>query len=273
MSDASTRPRPEVKPRVLELPFDGLPRHWMAGEAVPTHISNAVNLLFPLGERFFVRSVKRYFHSLDDPALRAQVKGFFGQEGRHAHEHERLFATLEQQGYHIRGFLRAYERVAFKWLEPRFGPEMALSVTVALEHYTAIMAEGALAHGVLEHADPRVRALLLWHAAEEIEHKAVAFDVLQKVNPSYALRMAGLTIATLGLAGFWVAAAITLLRQEPELRWRDALRQLRRQERDSIARRVFLRGIREYVRRDFHPWQNDNYELARGHLERAEQAA
>ncbi len=259
-------PEITVTPRVLDLPFDGLPRHWMAGLAVPTHISNAVNLLFPLGERFFVRSVKHFFRELDDPTLRAQVKGFFGQEGRHAHEHERMFATLEQQGYEIRGFLRAYERIAFELLEPRFGRELALSVTVALEHYTAIMAEGALRHGVLEHADERVRALLLWHAAEEIEHKAVAFDVLQRVNPSYALRMGGLAIATAGLAGFWFAAVIMLLRQEPGMRWREVLRQLRSGDRESIARRVFLRGIREYIRRDFHPWQNDNYELAREHL-------
>jgi uncharacterized protein len=117
-----------------------------------------------------------------------------------------------------------------------------------------------------------MRELLLWHAAEEIEHKSVAFDVLKQVNPSYALRIAGLALATINLTGFWAVGAIMLLRQE-KLGWHGVRGQLRamraRHGGDPIMRRVFARGIREYLRRDFHPSQNDNYALARAYLERA----
>jgi hypothetical protein len=257
--------RPLPLPRAPQLALDDVPRHWFGGSRVATHLVNSVNLLFPLGERFFVRSVRAFLDRIaDDPALLAEVRGFAGQEGRHAQAHERFFAALEAQGYRIRPFLDTYERT-FRWLEARFGKEMHLSVTVALEHYTAIMAENALSDGLLDGAHPEVARLLRWHATEEIEHKAVAFDVLRKVNPSYSLRMAGMALATVGLVGFWIAGALVLLAQERD--WRGVAREARQLRREHpIGNRVFARGIREYIRRDFHPWDNDNGALARDWL-------
>jgi predicted metal-dependent hydrolase len=107
-----------------------------------------------------------------------------------------------------------------------------------------------------------MRQLLAWHAAEELEHKAVAFDVLQAIDPSYALRIAGLALATTVLGGFWLWGALALLRQEQTgvLRaWRDLGRQ---PDRDPIVRRVFLRGIRQYLARDFHPSDNATDRIA-----------
>ena len=34
------------------------------------------------------------------------------------------------------------------------------------------------------------------------------------------------------------------------------------ERRDPFIRRVFVRGIREYLRKDFHPSQNPNHNLA-----------
>jgi uncharacterized protein len=253
-----------IRPRNAPVSFAGsIPHHWFAGFALPTHLVNGVNLLFPAGERFFIRSVKRYLDRIDDPVLREQVKGFFGQEGRHANAHERFFEVLEAQGYETKRFLEIYEWLAFDVLEKRISGRMRLAVTVALEHFTAILAEDALAEGLLEHAHPELRTLLSWHAAEEIEHKAVAFDVLKKVAPSYALRMTGMALATLGLTGFWIAATLMLLSQDRKAGRRGPLRPPPQvQKRHSISRRVFARGIREYVRRDFHPSDNDNRHLA-----------
>ncbi|MCA9635413.1 MAG: metal-dependent hydrolase [Myxococcales bacterium] len=255
-----------IRPRVMGFRFDEVPRHWMGGQALATAMANGLNLVFPLGERFFIRSVRHYMDQVDED-LRKQVKGFFGQEGRHAHEHERFFEIMESQGYEIRRFLRIYEAIAYRGIERLFGPKMHLAVTVALEHYTAIMAENAFAHGLLDRADPSVRELLAWHAAEEIEHKAVAFDVLQEVAPGYGLRMAGMAMATVTLIGFWALATAMLLRQEKDLSAREIFRQLRElQEANPIGRRVFARGLREYARPDFHPWDTDNLALARDYL-------
>ncbi|MDC0685008.1 metal-dependent hydrolase [Sorangium atrum] len=260
-----------LRPRQPPVAFEqGLTRHWLGGQALPTHIANAVNLLFPAGERFFIRSVARYADRVEDPALRAQVRAFFGQEGHHAKAHERFFDLLREQGYEIDRFLRAYERIAYDGIERLCSPELRLSATAALEHYTAILAEEALQEGTLDLAHPTARALLLWHAAEEIEHKAVAFDVLKAIDPSYRLRMRGFALATSTLAMFWLAALLVLLVQElPRRGEREREKSTERippVRRRFIVRRVFLRGAREYVRRDFHPSQNDNLHLARAYL-------
>jgi uncharacterized protein len=260
--------RHPIVPRRSPVSTAEVPRHWFGGDPVATHIANGVNMLFPAGERFFVRSVNHYLDRIDDPGLRAQVRGFFGQEGRHAKAHDDYNERLRQQGYQIDGFLAMYEKVARGVLERTAPPALRLAATAAAEHFTAIMAENALSRNVLEQADPTMRELLTWHAAEEIEHKAVAFDVLRAVNPSYALRMAGLTYATVSLVSFWILGTTTLLRQDGLTR-RDVRRRMREMRGENpIVRNVFLRGIREYMRRDFHPDDNDNYHLARARLER-----
>ncbi len=248
-------PRPRSSPVTFEA---GVPRRWFADLAVASHIVNGVNLLFPAGERFFVRSVHHYFDQIQDPLLRDQVKGFFGQEGRHANAHERFFEVLESQGYEIAPFIESYERFVYGKIEPRVPPELRLAVTVALEHFTAILAENALSDGLLELAHPTMRGLLLWHAAEEIEHRSVAFDVLKAVAPSYRLRMAGLALATAALGGYWIAATGMFLKQDWERGERGQVRAFRKVKRPegTIAQRVFLRGILEYIRPDFHPSQN-----------------
>jgi predicted metal-dependent hydrolase len=265
----------QIKPRAVHFELDPaeVPRWWFGGHAVPTQIVNALHLIFPMGERFFVRAVRHYQDQIEDPTLREQIKGFFGQEGRHAHQHELAFDLLKAQGYEIEPFLRLYKKVAYDWIERVSPPALRLAATAALEHYTAILAEGALEHGTIDAMHPSMKNLLKWHAAEEIEHKAVAFDVLKQVNPSYALRIAGMAVATTTLIGFWVLGVTMLLRQEKELSRLEILRQLRAiRRREPILTRVFLRGLREYLKRDFHPWQRDNLAIAREILAEVEAA-
>jgi predicted metal-dependent hydrolase len=251
----------QIVPRDLDVDFTRVPRHWMFGSPTATAIANGVNLLFPHGERFFVRSVKHFQDLIDDPALRAAIKGFFGQEGRHAHAHDRFNAILRTQGFEIDRFLDRYKQLS-NWLEAHTPPKLNLAVTAAAEHFTAILAEGAFSQSLLDNAAPEMRELLAWHAAEELEHKAVAFDVLQAIDPSYALRMVGLAYATVTLGGFWLWGALALMRQE-----RLGLRRVRREigrtpSGDRVVRRVFLRGIRQYIARDFHPSRNPTDRIA-----------
>lgn len=141
---------------------------------------------------------------------------------------------------------------------------MNLAVTVALEHFTAMFAERALTREVLDQfADPTMRNLLLWHACEELEHKAVAFDVLKRVNPSYPLRVAGLAAAATAFVFFWLAGTRHLMRQEPRERRtlnRAELREARKH--NVLLNGEFLGAFIDYLRPNFHPSQNDNYKLA-----------
>jgi hypothetical protein len=251
------KPRDAIRPRELDVELAGVPRHWLANNAAATAVANGVNLLFPAGERFFVRSVKHYLDRITDPALQAQIRGFFGQEGRHARAHDRFNEVLRAQGYEVDRFLDWYERMSAA-IEQRTPAIYRLATTAACEHFTAIMAEGAFRRDLLDQADPAMRALLAWHAAEEIEHKAVAYDVLRTIDPRYATRVIGLVMATALLSGFWVIGTVMLLRQD-RLTIRATLRQLAALgKRDPIVQRVFVRGIRSYLRRDFHPSQIPN---------------
>jgi hypothetical protein len=241
--------------------FTQVPRHWLAGNATATAISNGINMLFPHGERFFVRSVHHYLDQIEDVELRAQVKAFFKQEGHHASAHDDFNAALRAQGFEIDRFLDSFRRI-LSWVEARVPAKLNLAGTAAAEHFTAILAEGSFSQGALDEVDPSVQQLLAWHAAEEIEHKSVAYDVLQQVDPSYALRVAGIAIATVMLGMFWAWGTTMLLRQEKQ-GLRETLRQLRAISReDPVIRRVFIAGIRQYLRRDFHPRHNANEHIA-----------
>ena len=268
-----------ITPRLPQLAIDAeLPRSWAFDNVLATALIDSVSMLFPAGERFFVRSVHHYLQHSEKPLpaeLKAQIQGFFAQEGRHAQQHERLNRVLGLQGYDVSGFLRLYERICYHYIERVSPPALRLSATAAAEHFTAILADNFLRMTELtEKLEPNMRRLLLWHAAEEIEHKAVAFDVLAQVSPSYAMRLAGLAVASMILGTFWFSGTCLLLWQESRLRGfarvREDLRRMRqfRKERGrrGILIEVFARGIREYLRRDFHPNDQDNYELAMQYL-------
>lgn len=261
-----TTAAPTFPVRKMGFSFDEVPRRWFYDSVFVTDVANALNLLFPAGERFFVRAVKHYLPAITDPGLRARMRAFFGQEGSHGHEHERAFEMLERHGYEIRRWLAWYERVAYEVLEPRIPANLRLSTTVALEHFTAALAEVALTREFFDHAHPRMRELLRWHACEEIEHKSVAFDVLHEVDPRYWVRMVGLAIAGTVLMGFWRSATTMLIAQEPGY----TRAQLRREQQQARARgqnrTALLRAVASYVRPGFHPDQQDNRALAREYL-------
>lgn len=248
-------------PRAFDGDLTKVPRHWLAGNAAATAISNGINMLFPHGERFFVRSVHHFLADIKDPELRTQVKAFFKQEGHHAKAHDDFNDVLRTHGFKVDAFLERYRAIS-AWIEERVPPKLNLAGTAAAEHYTAILAEGAFTRGILDSLHPTMQQLLAWHAAEEIEHKAVAYDVLQEIDPSYATRIAGLAYATVMLGMFWAWATTMLLRQE-RLGLRGTLRELRKMRSDDpIIRRVFIAGIKQYIRRDFHPRNNANDNLA-----------
>ncbi len=257
----------EIKPRSPRFDFDDVPRHWFGGVVLGSHLVNGVNLLFPVGERFFVRSVRHYMDRIEDPELRDRIKGFFSQEGRHANAHEKYFEVLEKQGFRIQAFLKGYEWWTTRVMERVSPPALRLSATAACEHFTATMAKNALEDDIFAPAHPAMRALLMWHSVEEVEHKSVAFDVLQEVAPGYPLRIAGLAVSGAMLGIFWLAATAMLLRQD-RADVRVLIREIRALgDRNPFGERVYGKAIRSYLRRDFHPSdETRDGELARAYV-------
>jgi predicted metal-dependent hydrolase len=252
-----------IQPRRPANEFADVPKYWFGGNKWATHMANSLNLLFPLGERFFVRSVSAFVDRLTDPKLRDQVRGFIAQEARHGLEHESFFEQMEAHGSEIRSFLDLYERLAWQTLEPTLSPELRLAVTVSLEHFTATFAHYAFTRPTLDRVHPAMKKLLLWHAAEEIEHKSVAFDVLKAVDPSYRTRVLGHVVATVGLLGFWWAGAYHLMRQDRAVTWKELLSgRSQSRGRGALSLGDIARSFVSYLAPDYHPWQTDDYHLA-----------
>ena len=265
VSVTSASPIHALVVRRMGFPFDGVPRYWFGNSAFRTHLVNGINFVFPAGERFFIRSVNHY-SNLVSKEMRERIRGFAGQEAMHQVEHLRFFATLEHQGYEIQSFIQWYERVAYDFMEQRFPPEVRLATTAALEHYTASMGEFALSSGLFDAAHDQIRDLLMWHAAEEIEHKSVAYDLLMEVDPRYRTRLKGFMIATGALMYFWAAGVRHLMQQEPE----EVRRELSGEGMAWLAGEVpqiILKAV-DFLRPGFHPDDHDNYQLAADYLDR-----
>ena len=174
-----------------------VPRDWCNDDAYETTFLNALSLLFPEGERFFVESVKQQKDRITDPQLQRDIVGFIGQEAMHGREHRAFNDLLVGHGFHEAPRVDANLKWFLKRVRVVLSPMSQLAVTTALEHFTAMMAEALL-------EDPRMRdrmhkdvqPLWLWHALEESEHKAVAFDVYKAAGGGYFRRVAIMLLTT-----------------------------------------------------------------------------
>ncbi|SFF31998.1 hypothetical protein SAMN04488120_102139 [Fontimonas thermophila] len=179
MDQATRRITPRKGP---DFGLDGdIPRYWFDNDPFKTRFFDAMSLLFPEGEKFFIACVRDYRDQITDPDLQAQVKDFIYQEGQHGIVHTRFNDRLKAQGIAVDHILQRQKEIMFGFFRKRFPPVYTLGQTAAAEHMTALMAHGFFSNPMFAKADPRIRAMYAWHAVEEIEHKAVAFDVFQKV--------------------------------------------------------------------------------------------
>lgn len=251
------------------LDFADVPRDWMMDDPVVTSYANGLHLVFPEGERFFIRSVRAHLDRVEDPTLLARVKGFIGQEAMHGREHEASFRMLEGHGLEVRSWIAWYRRWAYDRLERLAPAKLCLSVTIALEHLTATLGENALTDGLLDEAHPTMSRLLRWHAAEEIEHKSVAFDVYRAAGGGWLLRLFGMVLALGFLLLFWSSAVRHLRRQDPRVTPAAIRRTQARTQavfnRGSVLGAAFL----DYARPGFHPDARDNLAVASAWLEGA----
>ncbi|GAB3359489.1 metal-dependent hydrolase [Lysobacter tyrosinilyticus] len=258
-----------IQPRKFTAAFsEQTPRHWCGGDAALTHILNTYTLVVPGNEGYYIRSLKLCMPRLSDPAAIDMVMRFLQQEGQHGAGHHRFWAVLEAQGYRFRGFVRGTDAVLYRFLEPITPLPMRLAMVSCVEHVNAYLGHEFLAQRMLEGADPDLRVLFEWHFAEEIEHKHVAYDVMQQLWPSYVLRLLG---AALVLPLFYLlmtAGMLYLLHQDRLLTSRSVWRGFGRHlfSGHHMVRRS-LAHIGSYLRPGFHPWQLDDSALARGVVE------
>ncbi|MCV7313962.1 metal-dependent hydrolase [Mycolicibacillus parakoreensis] len=229
--------------------------HFVDNDLVMSHFVAVLSSVFPEGEDFFIRSVRNYSDQITDPQLQQDIKGFIGQESSHKSQHRMLNERLQAMGYptakidrHVKRRLSRAERV--------YSTEMRLAATAALEHYTATFAEILLNDddllSLLDGSD--VRSILLWHAFEEAEHKAVAFDVYQAVGGSERNRVRAMRIATtIFIIEMVLQTTRSLLRDPATYNPVRLLRSLNKFRKSPLFSRDALRRYASYTRPGFHP--------------------
>jgi uncharacterized protein len=241
---------------------DDIPRAWHGGRRSVTLFFNNLSVFFPAGERFFIQAVRAHADFVAEPALKNDVQAFCAQEGIHSREHEAYNSMLVRQGYPIAQMEARVKRILAR-TQRIASPLRQLAATCALEHFTALLASFVLEDPrTIAGAHPTLAALWRWHAAEENEHKAVAFDVYRAAGGSWLRRCAVMLIAS-GIFWFKVfEQQLRLMKHDGILcsprEWFGLLGFLL--VRPGAMRRLVFPYLRYFSPR-FHPWVLDNRAL------------
>lgn len=249
------------------------PRWWLGDDPVATAWFNALSASFPQGEAFFIETVRRFRDSV--PAdLAAQIDAFVKQEAHHTREHLAFNRQVSAAGHDTAAI---EQRIADSLVQARAThPVAQLLVTVSLEHFTAIFAHAFLARDgrVMAGASAEARAMWTWHAIEEIEHKAVAFDTYMHVTRSlkparrWAIRSLVFLRVSRNFVRHRVGDALALLAQDGISGWRAKARLWWFLiGSPGVLRQVALPWL-AYLRPGFHPWDHDDRALIAAHAAR-----
>ena len=240
-------------------------RWWNGGDPVATALSNALSATFPKGEAFFVESVRK-FRDGADPKLAAEIKAFTTQEVMHSREHVQFNRRAHDAGYDL---TKLEEQVDFRLDLVRSKPPIAsLAATMALEHFTAILAHELLRDPRhLDQADAETAAMWRWHAIEEIEHKGVAYDTWLHATKDWPrskrwkVKAKVMLLVTRNFVVDRTAGALELLRQDgitgpkawARLFWFAYVR-------PGMIRKI-LGAWAGFFMPGFHPWNHDDRPL------------
>ncbi len=175
---------------------------------------NGVSLMMPAVEPYFIRSIRAVQASLE-PTLVETTERFVAEEAHHHAEHRRFnalvrahypaVAPLERLMMRVYGHLGARRSIRFNVAFTAASEMIGLALARWVERRVPRLVDGA---------DPAVTRLFMWHLAEEVEHKNVAFDVFEATDGSrrrYALTM----LMSLALLGFFTSSATLVML------WRD----------------------------------------------------
>ena len=258
-----------ITPRDRKFARDQRPGRWWNGnDPVATALYNALSATFPEGEAFFVESVRKYREGAG-PKLAAEIKAFTTQEAIHSREHAAFNKAATEAGYDLRPLEeRAHWRIGLLHERP---PIASLAATMALEHFTAILAHELLSDPAhLGRAEDEAGSLWRWHAAEEIEHKGVAYDTWLHATrhwprgKRWKVKAKVMLLVTRNFIIDRTFGALELLRQDgitsPQA-WARLIWYM--WVRPGMMRKIFSAWAK-YFLPGFHPWNEDDRHLIAG---------
>lgn len=217
-----------------------------------SHTLNAFQLALPYLEPYFIDAVKQATVQLKDPQLIADAQAFCAQEANHAREHKKYCRYLHKRYPRLKEFEVAIQQSLLR-SRKRDSLEWRLAYTAGYEVITAQVARWLFRRGShwFEGADQHVAQLMTWHAAEEIEHRSVAYDVMRAITRSYPLRALGL-IAAFAKTYSDMTAVVTYMLQVDGYLDKKESQSRRRRLRVEILTELAPAAIR-YLMPGYHP--------------------
>lgn len=256
----------EIHPRDLRFGCDsGGRRWWMGNDPAATAYYNVFSASFPLAERYFIDAVRRYRGDAP-PELQKQIVAFVAQESLHSREHVSFNREAVSSGYDLSRIdsllKKRFERAR------ALSPLRQIASTAALEHFTTTLAREAIANPLhLQSAPAEIRRLWCWHAAEEIEHKSVAFDTYMLAarhlssTRRWQLRCSVMIASTYLLLDYMLRGVADFFRQDGISSARTWLHFTGfALVKPGVIRRVLLPYLGWYIP-GFHPWRHDDRPL------------
>ena len=244
---------------------EATPRWWHSGNPYASALYNALSATFPLGEAYFVESVRKFRDGAPEP-LATEIRAFTTQEVIHSREHLAFNRRAADTGYDLKPLeIRVADRLALTRQRP---PIVSLAATMALEHFTAILAHELLADPRhLAGADQATADLWRWHATEEIEHKGVAYDTWLHATKAWPrakrwkVKAKVMLLVTRNFIVDRTAGSLELLRQDgitgpkawANLTWYMWIR-------PGMMRKIFSAWAKFFLPA-FHPWNEDDRAL------------
>jgi predicted metal-dependent hydrolase len=268
-----------IKPRRVSFEWEPTPVAWIPGEPVTSHIIDVLHLLLPAGERWFVHVYKQALPLIEDEQLKADVKGFMGQEAVHSRAHAAVLDHLRANRIDPDPFTRRIEWMffslggdrAFPWVPRRRWLLERIAVIAAIEHFTAVLGAWVLDSPALDAAaaDPTMLDLLRWHGAEEVEHRSVAFDVFRSLHDSWFSRIRTILVSAIAMAYLWRRGMRYLCAADPAYNGPlPKFRDFRRAAKLGLLPRPkdLVLAIPRYCRRSYHPSQEADTQVALDYL-------
>lgn len=246
--------------RKLQFNPNKIKRHFFANSPVMSHLLTGLSSTFPIGEQYFVNSVRNVRNKVINSKLQAQIAAFIGQEAMHSKAHTEFNQAWRRDDYNLdrfQGWLVKQDRYLRS-----LHPKLQLAVTCAFEHFTAMLGGYILKHPeLMATLDEDAMKLWVWHAIEEIEHRSVAFDVYQEVYNDTRIRRLVMRNATMGFASLTFYSMTQLM-------WQDKWKTLPKVGGNVfgiyLIAKMMIQLLPEYLcyyKNDFHPSKHDYSEL------------
>lgn len=277
-----------IQARKVQFDLSQSPIYWAETPFV-THAINPLHILLPQGELWFCRVFNRALPDIADPQLYADVKGFIGQEAVHSRSHSNVIDFYKLQGIDLTDFVNITETL-FKdlidelplkqrWLAKLLGKNwlvFQVGLIAAIEHFTSILGMWVLEEKAINNFDPEILRLIRWHGAEEVEHRAVAFDLFQHLCKSklgfYAGRQFTMSLVFPLFVILWTRAIGFTIEQDPNLKkgqlptsMLSILREVEKEFEQSArlpSVKLLIKSIGRWMKPSYDPRQEGNDQLA-----------